>query len=339
MPPKGFFVSTALLSTPFPSLLADVCGVHRTSAFFLGAKGNGRQTGWFKDKTTGSKAYLRSQRRYNPSSHTVGTGLGPFVRPARWKLNEPRMQNPKGCKTRPSANVHPGMGLSSYGLCSSGRSFRAICDRRRARIESDRCPVHLSSFARVTKLETAKHGKSVPGPNGTSEITFITKNVTSGKVALGNGVAFIKKAGEGISPASAKASAGVKHSAVVEQHSILPPAGTKVEVSARYVTAIVGDLDVPHFAVERGFRWRFVLSVFLGTKQTGLSELVNGTEEPEQNEWNDRRSTPSVVAVRPSGAGRVSAGMSDDLESPYPPMREVGIQDGNSRLLGCRPRS
>lgn len=53
-----------------------------------------------------------------------------------------------------------------------------------------------------------------PGPNGTTEITFITKNVTSGKVsaehesctmhlrlmviapqvALGNGVAFIKKA-------------------------------------------------------------------------------------------------------------------------------------------------
>ncbi|KAG9308313.1 putative peroxisomal dehydratase [Chiua virens] len=33
-----------------------------------------------------------------------------------------------------------------------------------------------------------------PGPNGTTEITFITKNITSGKVALGNGVAFIKKA-------------------------------------------------------------------------------------------------------------------------------------------------
>ncbi|KAJ8597649.1 hypothetical protein M405DRAFT_803380 [Rhizopogon salebrosus TDB-379] len=33
-----------------------------------------------------------------------------------------------------------------------------------------------------------------PGPNGTTEITFITKNLTSGKVALGNGVAFINKA-------------------------------------------------------------------------------------------------------------------------------------------------
>lgn len=51
-----------------------------------------------------------------------------------------------------------------------------------------------------------------PGPNGTTELTFVTKDVTSGKVsadscpmipsfmlivlqvALGNGVAFIKKA-------------------------------------------------------------------------------------------------------------------------------------------------
>jgi acyl dehydratase len=33
-----------------------------------------------------------------------------------------------------------------------------------------------------------------PGPNGTTEVTFITKNVNSGKVALGGGIAFIKKA-------------------------------------------------------------------------------------------------------------------------------------------------
>ncbi|OJA17260.1 hypothetical protein AZE42_03034 [Rhizopogon vesiculosus] len=33
-----------------------------------------------------------------------------------------------------------------------------------------------------------------PGPNGTTEITFITKNLTSGRVALGDGVAFIKNA-------------------------------------------------------------------------------------------------------------------------------------------------
>jgi len=29
------------------------------------------------------------------------------------------------------------------------------------------------------------------GPNGTTEIAFVTKNVTSGKLSLGNGTAFV----------------------------------------------------------------------------------------------------------------------------------------------------
>jgi len=33
-----------------------------------------------------------------------------------------------------------------------------------------------------------------PGPDGTTEVTFVTKNVTTGKVALGEGIAYIKKA-------------------------------------------------------------------------------------------------------------------------------------------------
>ncbi|KAG6819901.1 hypothetical protein H0H93_007538 [Arthromyces matolae] len=33
-----------------------------------------------------------------------------------------------------------------------------------------------------------------PGPNGTTEVTFVTKNLVTGKVALGGGVAFIRKA-------------------------------------------------------------------------------------------------------------------------------------------------
>ncbi|KAJ6457780.1 peroxisomal dehydratase [Mycena vitilis] len=33
-----------------------------------------------------------------------------------------------------------------------------------------------------------------PGPNGTVELAFVTKNLTSGKVALGGGIAYIKKA-------------------------------------------------------------------------------------------------------------------------------------------------
>ncbi|KAF7343266.1 putative enoyl-CoA hydratase 2 [Mycena venus] len=33
-----------------------------------------------------------------------------------------------------------------------------------------------------------------PGPNGTIEVAFVTKDLTSGKVALGGGIAYIKKA-------------------------------------------------------------------------------------------------------------------------------------------------
>ena len=32
-----------------------------------------------------------------------------------------------------------------------------------------------------------------PGPNGTTELTFVTKNLGSGKVCLGAGVAYVKK--------------------------------------------------------------------------------------------------------------------------------------------------
>ncbi|KAF5384445.1 hypothetical protein D9615_003402 [Tricholomella constricta] len=32
-----------------------------------------------------------------------------------------------------------------------------------------------------------------PGPAGTTEVTFVTKNLTTGKIALGGGIAYIKK--------------------------------------------------------------------------------------------------------------------------------------------------
>ena len=32
-----------------------------------------------------------------------------------------------------------------------------------------------------------------PGPSGTTELTFVTKNLGSGKVCLGAGVAYVKK--------------------------------------------------------------------------------------------------------------------------------------------------
>ncbi|KAF8639171.1 hypothetical protein AX17_001658 [Amanita inopinata Kibby_2008] len=37
-----------------------------------------------------------------------------------------------------------------------------------------------------------------PGPNGTTEVTFVTKNVNTGKIVLGNGIAYVAK------PAAAK---------------------------------------------------------------------------------------------------------------------------------------
>ncbi|KAL0945848.1 hypothetical protein HGRIS_012131 [Hohenbuehelia grisea] len=36
-----------------------------------------------------------------------------------------------------------------------------------------------------------------PGPNGTTELTFVTKNATTGKVVLGNGIAYVQKAAGG----------------------------------------------------------------------------------------------------------------------------------------------
>ncbi|KAF7329569.1 Peroxisomal dehydratase [Mycena kentingensis (nom. inval.)] len=45
------------------------------------------------------------------------------------------------------------------------------------------------------KLET-QAWEVGPGPNGTVEVTFVTKNLTSGKVCLGGGVAYVKKGGK-----------------------------------------------------------------------------------------------------------------------------------------------
>ncbi|KIK39538.1 hypothetical protein CY34DRAFT_808163 [Suillus luteus UH-Slu-Lm8-n1] len=82
-------------------------------------------------------------------------------------------------------------GLSSYGFAARGL-IQAIANGN-----SRALTVFGARFTSPVKpgdeLETSAWEVG-PGPNGTSEITFITKNLTSGKVALGNGVAFIKKA-------------------------------------------------------------------------------------------------------------------------------------------------
>ncbi|KAI0943694.1 hypothetical protein AcW1_002790 [Taiwanofungus camphoratus] len=36
-----------------------------------------------------------------------------------------------------------------------------------------------------------------PGPQGTTEVTFVTKDVTTGKVCLGAGIAYVKKSEKG----------------------------------------------------------------------------------------------------------------------------------------------
>jgi acyl dehydratase len=82
-------------------------------------------------------------------------------------------------------------GLSSYGFAARGL-IQAIANGN-----SRALTVFGARFTSPVKpgdeLETSAWEVG-PGPNGTSEIAFITKNLTSGKVALGNGVAFIKKA-------------------------------------------------------------------------------------------------------------------------------------------------
>ncbi|KIK98865.1 hypothetical protein PAXRUDRAFT_823366 [Paxillus rubicundulus Ve08.2h10] len=159
-----------------------------SSAFYLGAKANGekfskvlasapqakpipkdRKPDWvIRDKTTPEQALIyRLSGDYNPLhiDPKVGEtlGFGDVV-------------------------LH---GLSSYGFAARGL-IKAIAngDTRALKVFGVRftSPVNPGDELETQAWEVG------PGPNGTSEIAFITKNVTSGKVALGNGVAFIKKA-------------------------------------------------------------------------------------------------------------------------------------------------
>jgi len=158
------------------------------SAFYLGAKANGdkfsktiasspqakpvpkdRKPDWvIRDKTTPEQAIIyRLSGDYNPL-HI----------------------DPKVAKTLGFSDVilH---GLSSYGFAARALiQAMANGDTRALRLIGVR---FTSPISPGDELET-QAWEVGPGPNGTSEITFITKNVTSGKVALGNGVAFIKKA-------------------------------------------------------------------------------------------------------------------------------------------------
>ncbi|KAJ6552216.1 peroxisomal dehydratase [Mycena vulgaris] len=82
-------------------------------------------------------------------------------------------------------------GLSTYGFAARGL-IKAVGGG----------DPHALRFFGVRFTSPVKPGDALetqawevgPGPAGTIEVAFITKNLTSGKVALGNGIAYIKKA-------------------------------------------------------------------------------------------------------------------------------------------------
>ncbi|KAK0484500.1 peroxisomal dehydratase [Armillaria novae-zelandiae] len=85
-------------------------------------------------------------------------------------------------------------GLSTYGFTARGL-IKAIANN-----DPDALTLFGVRFTSPVKpgdaLET--HAWEVgPGPNGTTEISFITKNLTTGKLSLGSGIAYIKKSEKG----------------------------------------------------------------------------------------------------------------------------------------------
>ncbi|KAI6126818.1 HotDog domain-containing protein [Pisolithus sp. B1] len=139
-----------------------------SSAFYLGSQANGgkfskaianRKPNWVvREKTSPEQALIyRLSGDYNPLhiDPEVGKALG-FG----------------------DVILH---GLSSYGFSARALIQTLIC----ARFSSPVTP--------GDELET-QAWEVGPGPKGTTEIAFITKNVTTGRVALSNGIAYVKTA-------------------------------------------------------------------------------------------------------------------------------------------------
>ncbi|EIW79595.1 hypothetical protein CONPUDRAFT_58660 [Coniophora puteana RWD-64-598 SS2] len=88
-------------------------------------------------------------------------------------------------------------GVILHGLASFGFAARGLVgavaggDPRALRVFGVRftSPVRPGDELETQAWEVGE------GPGGTTEVVFVTRNVTSGKVAMGNGVAFLRKAG------------------------------------------------------------------------------------------------------------------------------------------------
>jgi len=86
-------------------------------------------------------------------------------------------------------------GAILHGLCTLGFSARAIIDT-----VGRKDPKSLKFFG-VRFTAPVKPGDAIetqiwevgPGPKGTTEVTFVTKNLNTGKIVLGGGIAYVAK--------------------------------------------------------------------------------------------------------------------------------------------------
>jgi len=182
---KGIIVETE-------QLLVDLRGTPHVrmigSSFNLGAKGNGKPF---------SKSLLSAPKpsRNIPLSHPADAVVKQVTSPEQsiiYRLSGD--YNP--LHIDPEIGKRAGFGgVILHGLGTFGFAARAILERYTGNdpngLKAYGCRF-TSPVKPADELETSIWELG-PGPNGTTELGFITKNVTSGKIVLGNGVAHVTK--------------------------------------------------------------------------------------------------------------------------------------------------